>query len=172
MSTEFDEFEDGSVSKSQVKRAMHELQALGEKLVTYNDKQLKELNLPTKLLEAIYDAKKFTSHLAKRRQLQYIGRLMRVVDVEPIKEAIKRVEQIGPEVIAKQHQAEQWRNRLLIEGKTALTEFVAIFKQVDVQYLRHLIQAAKKEPEEKSNKRMHKELIRFIREAMHQEEKG
>ena len=163
MSTKFD----NEPSKSQLKREMHELQALGEKLAGYSAKQLAQLELPEDLLRAINEAKKITSHLAKRRQYQYIGRLMRrMEDVEPIKQAVNQIEHTTPQVIALNQQAETWRERLLTEGKEALTAFVTEIGEVDVQHLRHLIQAAKKEQETDLDKKARKNLLRFIRDFL------
>ena len=77
-------------SKSARKRAMHELQALGEELCAIDPARLAELALPESLAEAIGDARRITAHEARRRQLQFIGRLMRDIDPEPIRAALAR----------------------------------------------------------------------------------
>jgi ribosome-associated protein len=77
-------------SKTERKRAMHELQALGEELCAIDPARLAELALPESLADAIAEARNITRHEARRRQLQFIGRLMRDVDPEPIRAALTR----------------------------------------------------------------------------------
>lgn len=67
---------------------MHELQAIGEQLVELDSKQIAELDLPEILVDAIHEAKQLTKHEAKRRQMQYIGKLMRNIDAAPIQEKL------------------------------------------------------------------------------------
>ena len=88
-SNDDDEDGDGSVSKTRRKQEMHELQALGERLVELNNRQLQALALPEDLHEAVMDSRAITKHEARRRHLQFIGRLMRSVDAEPIREKLK-----------------------------------------------------------------------------------
>src|SRR5258706_7534973 len=75
-------------SKTELKRVMHELQALGERLIGLNPEQLAAIALPENLYEAVEQARRITKHEARRRQLQYIGRLLRHVDPEPILEEL------------------------------------------------------------------------------------
>ena len=78
-------------SKSAKKRAMTELQALGEALVALSVDQLKKIDLPEDLRDAVRDAQRFTPREARRRQLQYIGKLMRAIDPEPIRAALGKM---------------------------------------------------------------------------------
>ena len=158
--------DDEPVSKSQLKREMHELQSLGEKLANYNEKKLAKFNLTAELLRAIEEAKRIKSHLAKRRQYQYIGRLMRDADLEEIKKVINSIENVGPEVVAQRQLVEQWRTKLMTEGKPALTEFIEQFGHVDVQHLRHLVAAAQKEAQKDLEKHARKELFRYINQIV------
>ena len=75
-------------SKSQRKREMHDLQALGAELVELNDEQLSSMHLPERLMDAVLDARRMSKHEARRRQLQFIGKIMRTVDAGPIREQL------------------------------------------------------------------------------------
>lgn len=78
-------------SKSQRKREMHELQALGERLVALPEARLRAMPLPPELLDAVLEARAISARGGRKRQLQYIGRLMREVDAEPIRAALAAV---------------------------------------------------------------------------------
>src|SRR5882672_11328417 len=90
-------------SKTELKRVMHELQALGERLIGLNPEQH----------EAVEQARRITKHEARRRQLQYIGRLMRDVDPEPIREKLRAWDGVSIEETARLHRIERWREKLL-----------------------------------------------------------
>ena len=96
-------------SKTKRKHDMHALQQLGVALIALDPKRLATLDLPEQLVDAIALARTITRHEAKRRQLQYIGRLMRDVDPEPLRVALARFAQ-GPERERAQFAlVEQWR---------------------------------------------------------------
>src|SRR3954453_7971311 len=103
-------------SKSQRKRAMHDLQALGERLIALDPARLAQLELPERLADALVQARGITRHEARRRQMQFIGKLMRDVDPEPLKAALARWQQ-GPDADrARFAQLEQWRDRMLAQA--------------------------------------------------------
>ena len=131
------------VSKSQMKREMHALQELGEKLVELSSDKLQQLNLPEDLETAIIQAKSIKKHGAKRRQLQYIGRLMRDVDSDDIQKRYVNVTQHSAAAVNLLHKIEKWRDRLIEEGDVALEEFVQQFPDTDRQQLRLLMRTAK-----------------------------
>lgn len=152
-------------SKSQVKREMVELQVLGEKLTHLNQGQLQKLDLPTLLYQAIQEANKISSRGGKRRQLQYIGRLMRnIEDPSYIREFFQQLEQKDQRNIAFFHILESWRERLISENNQTMTEFIQIFPHCDRQHLRQLIQNAKKEREIGNPVGASKTLFRYLRE--------
>ena len=109
-------------SKTQKKQAMHELQALGEALTALPDSSLASISLPEPLASAIAEARRITSRGGKRRQLQYIGRLMRDLDPAPLRAELERVEGRSAADAARHRRLEQLRERLL-EDDEALTEF-------------------------------------------------
>ena len=131
-------------SKSQRKRDMHELQALGVELVELNEDQLASVDLPENLLDAVMQARQLTKHEARRRQLQYIGKLMRHVDPEPIRERIAAYKSVSTAHTARLHMLERWRVRLL-EEDGALDELLSLHPDADAARLRTLMRNAARE---------------------------
>jgi ribosome-associated protein len=134
----------GRPSKTQRKKDMHAVQALGRQLVTLNPEQLARIDLPDELRDAIEFAHRVESHEGRRRHLQYIGKLMRMVDADAIRAAIGRATGESRAAVAQMHLAERWRERLLADD-AALTDFVASHREADVQWLRATIRAARRE---------------------------
>lgn len=132
-------------SKSKRKRDMIALQKIGETLVELPAAQLSQVPLDSVLREAIIAARTLPSHGAKRRQLQYIGRLMREVeDVAPIQEAINKFALKSQQGKAKFHQIERWRDKLASGEDDVMQEFLVQFPDADRQQLRQLVRNAKK----------------------------
>ena len=156
--------QDEFVSKTKRKQEMHELQALGVALVALSESQLQDMSLETRLHEAVLAAKRITSHEARRRQMQYIGRLMRDADAEPIRARLAAVEGHSTQAAAHHRRLEAWRERLM-EDDAALTEFVAAHPGADLQELRALLRNARKEAKEGKPPRAYRELFRFLRNA-------
>jgi ribosome-associated protein len=156
--------QDEFVSKTKRKQEMHELQALGVALVALSESQLQDMSLETRLHEAVLAAKRITSHEARRRQMQYIGRLMRDADAEPIRARLAAVEGHSAQAAAHHRRLEAWRERLM-EDDAALTEFVAAHPGADSQELRALLRNARKEAKEGKPPRAYRELFRFLRDA-------
>ena len=165
---DFDDFEDDRPSKSQLKRDMDALQALGEELLTLPEKRVAALDLPESLLDAIKEGRRIvagTARSGKKRHLQLIGKLMRQVDPEPIREAVAEFKLGRAQDSLELHQAERWRVRL-VEEDSALQGFLDAFDEVDTQQLRSLIRAARKDraqaPEQR-NGRAWRELFQFVK---------
>lgn len=135
---------DLSPSKTQRKHEMHVLQDMGEQLVEFELKQLNELDLPEILMDAILLAKQTKKHGARRRQMQYIGKLMRNVDVAPIQEKINTRKNLSLQNKARLHLIENWRARLLADDDS-FTEFGNKYPGADMQQLRLLARNAHKE---------------------------
>lgn len=131
-------------SKTKRKAAMHELQALGEELVRLASDRLAEVPIPDVLREAVRDAAAMTRGEGRRRQLQYIGRLMREVDPAPIRAKLAAWHGQSVDATRAHHLIERWRERL-IEEEGALTEFCRAYVVADVQALRNCIREARKE---------------------------
>ncbi|MCC5860335.1 MAG: DUF615 domain-containing protein [Gammaproteobacteria bacterium] len=129
-------------SKSAAKREAEALQALGESLLGLPAGELAALPLPEELREALALARRIQAHGGLRRQRQLIGKLMRRIDAEPIRAALAAREQAHRAIVALDHQAERWRDRLLEEGDAALGEFIAAHPTTEPQALRQLLRAA------------------------------
>ncbi len=125
-------------SKSRRKRDMTALQDIGAELVELGDAQLAGIDLPENLREAVDEARRLRAHGARRRQLQYIGKLMRHVDPAPIREKLEGFRSTSAAETARLHRIERWRERLLDEPG-ALAEFIAAHPGTDSQQLRTLL---------------------------------
>jgi ribosome-associated protein len=150
-------------SKSAVKRAMNELQDLGEELVALSSDQLKKIDLPDDLRDAVRDAQRFTQHEARRRQLQYIGKLMRSLDAAPIRAALDDIKGVSAAANARMHALERLRERFLAD-ETVIAEIAAQYPGADLQYLRQLRRNALKEQQLGKPPRAFRELFRTLRE--------
>jgi len=153
-------------SKTQLKKESHDLQNLGESLVAMPDDRLVGLGMEEILLDAIRQFKRTKSFEGKRRQMQYIGKLMRRADPEPLREAVAAMQLGQAKDALALHEAERWRAELIASGD-ALTRWTAEHPDSDVQQLRSLIRAARKDaaaaPEQRSG-RAFRELFKFIRQ--------
>lgn len=152
-------------SKTQLKKEMHELQALGEALVALPDNRVVDLEISDSLRDAVAEYKRTRSHEGKRRQMQYIGKLMRKNEVEPIREAVAAMQLGRAKDSLALHEAERWRVELLADDD-ALTRWTTQHPASDLQQLRSLIRAARKDaaatPEQR-NGRAYRELFQFIK---------
>jgi ribosome-associated protein len=151
-------------SKTRRKQEMHALQALGAELVGLGASHLEAMGLPEALLRAVLDAQRIKSHEAKRRQMQYIGRLMRDVDAAPIREHLAALRGDSEQAAAQHRRLEALRARLL-EDDEALTDFAAAHPGTDLQGLRSLLRSARKEQKEGKPPRAYRELFRFLKDA-------
>lgn len=158
-----DESQDNFISKSQRKRDSTALQDMGKELFELSRDQLKEMDLPESLLAALLEAKRLTSHGAMRRQMQYIGKVMRDIEIEPINQQLAAIR--GESNIAKAafHALENWRSRL-IEDDAALNAWLAVHPETDVQQFRQLIRNARKEAAEAKPPKSSRALFKLLRE--------
>jgi len=141
---------------------MHELQALGVALTRLSERELESFAMPAELRQALLEAKRIKSHEAKRRQLQYIGRLMREVDPAPLRARLDAIVGSSAQASAHHRRLEAWRERLL-EDDEALTAFAAEHPGADVQVLRTLIRNARKEAAGGKPPRAYRELFRVLK---------
>ena len=165
----------GPPSKTQLKAEADEKQALGEALLTLRADLMARLDLPEKLLDAIAQAKRITNFEGRRRQMQFIGKLMRPLDAEPIRAAIDEQLNGSAQLTLTLHQAEQWRDRL-IASDDALGSWLTDYPGTDSQQLRALIRQARKDiakPEKPGEAPRHgksyREIFQLVRQAMKQE---
>ncbi len=139
------------MSKTDMKKHSDRLQSLGENLLTLGAPAMarlsETLDLPEKLTDAVDEARRITNFEGRRRQMQYIGKLMRRLDedaIAAIEAAIEEQRKPSASATLALHQAEQWRDRLITEDD-ALTHWLAHDPQADVQHLRALIRQARKD---------------------------
>lgn len=154
-------------SKSQKKRDMHALQAMGEALVALAPARLARIAMPDALRNAVHEAQGLTRHEARRRQMQYIGRLMREADPAPIRAALDAVNGVCAAETARQHRLERLRERLL-EDEAVLSEVAAAHPGADLARLRQLRRNALRERAEGRPPRAFRELFRLLREIEHE----
>lgn len=151
------------VSRTKKKQEVEELQKLGAALVDLPAVTLDALDLPAVLLAAVREAQRITSNGALRRQVQFIGKVMRKVDPEPVRAALAAVAGQSAGARARQRRLEQWRERLIADD-AELTAFASEHAAADLQAMRTIIRNARKEIAEGKPPRAQRELFRLLRE--------
>ncbi len=152
------------VSKSKVKRDMDALQKIGEILVGLATSQLAQVPLPDNLLEAINLARTLKTRESIRRQLQYIGKIMRNVDVEPIQVALNKLQLRHKRETTQFHEVEAWRERMIADGDVGIQEFLGKFPGADRQHLRQLVRKAQHDRKSGKDTGGDTELFRYVRD--------
>ncbi len=150
------------VSKSEIKRDAEDLKQLGEKLVNLTKANLTKVPLDDSLKDAIELAQRLQKE-ARRRQLQYIGKLLRSIDAEPIREALEKIENKHNQQQAMLHKLEILRDELVAKGDAALTDLLNEYPSADRQQLRNLIRAAQKEKEQNKPSKAYREIYQILR---------
>ena len=167
---EFEDFDNElPKSKTRVKQEMHELQALGTQLTELGAAQLAEVPISADLREAIATLHRIKSNEARRRQHQFIGRLMRSEDSEAIEAVLTRFKERDQQHLRFDKMAEDWRARLLDEGNSAQSEFFDRYPNADHQQLRQLIRDSLKEIKNNKSPANRRKLFRFLRDFFIQE---
>ncbi|ABI86515.1 ribosome-associated protein [Burkholderia ambifaria] len=154
-------------SKSQLKREMHELQVLGQALVDLPKDALKRMPMPESLSDAVREARRITDHEGKRRQLQYVGRVMRTLtddETAALRTALDAQRGVNKAATARLHWIERTRDQLLANDD-ALTEFLRQHPDADIQEGRTLIRNARKEAQQGKPPRYFRELFQWIKTA-------
>lgn len=151
-------------SKSQVKRELHALQELGERLTTLKPKQLNLLPLTDALRRALLDAPKHSAHIARKRHIQYIGKLMRDQDVDAIHALFDQLDASTRQYNERFHALERWRDRLIEGGDEALEAFVSAYPETDRQHLRGLIRHAQHEAAHNKAPTAARKIFKYIRD--------
>ena len=150
-------------SKTQRKRAMEALQALGEELVALPVERSKQIAMPETLREALAEARGMPRHdEARRRQMQYIGKLMRGIDPEPMRLALAEARGESAQTTAKLHRLEQLRDDLIADEKV-LHAIAVHHPGADLQQLRSLRRAALKERQQNKPPRSYRALFQALK---------
>ncbi|MFW5824108.1 MAG: ribosome biogenesis factor YjgA [Marinobacter sp.] len=158
-------------SKSQLKREMHELQDLGKRMMDLGDDQLAALPMSDTLKAAIVESRRIRQHEARRRHLQYVGKVIRnEQDPDALRRAVEAFDAGSEEHTRRHHLAERWRDRLINEGNPAVAGFVEQCPASDVQHLRNLVRNAQKEVSSGNNTGQARKLFRYLRECIDEAE--
>ncbi len=155
-------------SKSQLKREAQALQQMGTKLTELTSTQLATLPLPTDLQEAIFTAKKMTKRGAHKRQLLYIGKLLRRLDPTPIREGLAELEQESATTKARHRQLEQLCAALIEGDQEQLRTFLEDYPNADRQHLRQLAHNAVRQQQQNKPPSARRALFRYLREIKEQ----
>jgi len=161
-----------SPSRSEQRRAALDVLELGGKLAVLSDAQLSKLPIPEHLLPHILETRRITSHIAHKRQLQFLAKQMRREDEETldaIRDALDEKGEAARKEVATMHRAEAWRDRLLDDGDDALAAFLEEFPTTDRQHLRTLVRNAGEEKKRNKPPRAFREIFQVVRDAMNVE---
>lgn len=155
---------DARPSKSALKRQSHDLQALGLDVAELPEQRLAATPMPDGLREAILEYRRTKSHEGRRRQLQYVGKLMRSADEAALREAVAAARLGSARETLALHEAERWRAELIADD-AALTRWMQQHPDSDAQQLRSLVRAARRDAvaPEARQPRSHRELFQFIK---------
>jgi ribosome-associated protein len=154
--------DDRRPSKTQRKKAVHALQDLGMELVELPEERLAAIDLPERLRDAVMAARTITAHEARRRQMQYIGKIMRKVDAEPIRAALDGWRAKSDSHTAEHKRVESWRERLLAD-EAALAALAAEYPRADTSRLAVLIRNVARERAAGQPPRSFRELYQALR---------
>lgn len=153
--------EDDFISKTRRKRLSTELQDVGAELVKLAPEQLARIPMPESLREAVLECRRLTTHEAIRRQMQYIGKLMRDIDAAPIVERLTAMHAPSRRQTALFHVAEKWRTELLANPE-AIARFASEFPEADSTQLRELVGKAQKERAADRPPKSYRELFHVV----------
>lgn len=156
--------DDAPISKSQRKRDLDELRQLGRKLLDFSEDALRGMNLPERLLEALLEGKRITSHVARKRHLQYIGKLLDEYDATPAHAAVAAREHQHDTSTREFHQLETLREQLLAEGDDAIPAVLALFPHADRARLRKLVRQARQQQTTGQPAGAGRALFRYLRD--------
>ncbi|MCD5974237.1 hypothetical protein AUC61_05845 [Pseudomonas sp. S25] len=160
----YDDSLDGEKSKTQVKRELHALVELGERLVSLKPDLLNKLPLTDPLRRALADAPKHTAHIARKRHIQFIGKLMRDQDLDAILVLLDQLDASTRQYNERFHGLERWRDRLIAGDDGVLEMFVAEYPEADRQQLRSLIRQAQHELAHNKAPASSRKIFKYIRE--------
>ncbi len=163
--------DDAAPSKSQRKRDMLELQQLGERLAALAPARLDALGLPDALRTALGAYNRIHAHEGRRRQAQYIGRLMRAVDPAPLRQALADASGDSRAAVARLHRLEDLRAQLLADD-AALTDFLAAHPAIDAQPLRAQLRAARSEQAAGRPPKHYRALFQTLKQLLETDDHG
>ena len=151
-------------SKTQKKKEAHSLQKLGEKLLHLSKEQIREIDIPEAIVDALNLTRTIRSREGLRRQVQYIGSLMRTIDSDAIQEAVDQIEQGNHKKTLEFKETEQWRDELIAGNNEVLEEILENHSNADRQLLSQLVRNAVKEAKNNKPPKSSRTLFRYLRE--------
>jgi ribosome-associated protein len=151
-------------SKTEKKKDAIALQDLGEKLVKLPDEQLKGIDMPEELSNAVRQTKTIKSHGALKRQMQFLGTLMRKIDPAPVREAIDGIEQGNYKKTIEFKETERDRDELMAGNKELMDEILLKYPSADRQQLSQLVRNALKERKDNKPPKAFRALFRYLKE--------
>ncbi|AUF95104.1 ribosome biogenesis factor YjgA [Pseudomonas shirazensis] len=160
----YDDAFDGEKSKTQIKRELHALVELGERLTTLKPDTLARLPLTDPLRKALADASKHTAHIARKRHMSFVGKLMRDQDTDAILAVIEQLDSSTRQYNERFHGLERWRDRLVDGNDEDLERFVQEYPETDRQQLRSLIRHAQHEKARDKPPAAARKVFKYIRE--------
>lgn len=164
MNKKVEEITEEEISKSQIKRDAEALKVIGRKLVELNHKQLAKIPGSESLFHAISVAHKIAGkHEALRRQIQYIGKVLRTEDFESIKAALDKLNNKHQQLTHATQKLELLRDELIVQGDPKINELLTDFPQLERQKLRQLVRQANKEKKQEKPAKAAKELFAYLK---------
>lgn len=155
---------DGEKSKTQIKRELHELVELGERLTTLKADTLARLPLTDELRKALAEASKHTAHGARKRHMSFVGKLMRVQDLDAIHALLEQMDSSTRQYNERFHGLERWRDRLIDGNDEDLERFVNEYPDTDRQQLRSLVRHAQHEKARNKPPAAARKVFKYIRD--------
>ena len=152
------------VSKSQRRRDALELKSLARDLIAMSPSRFARLPVDEAVRAAVEEARRIRSNVARKRQLQFVAKLLRRSDAEPIMQALEAMEQDARQVNVRQHRAEAWRDHLIDRGDAALGELLRQRPAADAQAIRQCIRQARSEASRNRPPAAARALFRLLRE--------
>ena len=162
---QYDDEDEFGKSKSQLKREMHALQDLGKRMLDLSNDQLDTLPISETLRSAIEESRRIRQNEAKRRHLQYVGKIIRQEDdPDALKRAIDAFDAGSEEHHRRHHLPERWRDRMITEGDSVVGEFFNYCPSADMQHLRTQARNARRDVEKRKNPGQARNLLGYVRE--------
>lgn len=163
-----EEREDLGPSRTQLKKQMNALQALAEELVDLGPELARKAPLPEYLLEVVLESFSMKKHEARRRHFQYVGKLMRDIDPQPLKDYLELIRSGRQAQTGAFHEVERWRDSLVEGDDTLIDELIGRFPDMDIQRFRQLVRNARKERKDGTKPKAFRELFRLLRSMQEQ----
>jgi ribosome-associated protein len=153
---------DSVISKTELKKDSKKIQQFGREISELTINNIEAFKFPVNIYEATIDLKNLKSNSAKKRQVQYLGKLLREIDLADAFITMKQLKVSSQKEIQRNHIIEGWRDKLLINNDS-ITEFVDVYPQIDKQSLRQTISNAQKEKKDSKPPKYSKQLFKLIK---------